>query len=206
MVDMVLDTNKATLMKEYAKVTERTEDLICLTMNENPVQYEELTGINIPTVARLGTEGVVYTEIKYRRLTVTNPVKYVADCVVLIDGVLYESFSVRFTAEEDFLGLFTEEVKEETENSEYNARLREFFDMTPQSIAEWIMENEPDVWSKFKSLILENMGRDDVPGNIESDIVDNYLESEPLDAMERAMKYADNDNLRNIAKNIIDEL
>ena len=206
MVDMVLDTNKATLMKEYAKVTERAEDLICLTMNENPVQFEELTGVNIPTVARLGTEGVVYTEIKYRKLTVLNPVKYVADCVVLIDGVLYESFSVRFTAEEDFLGLFTEEVKEETENSEYNARLREFFDMTPRSISEWIAENEPETWNAIKNIVFEDMDKDDVPGNIEDAIVDNYLESKPLDAMERAMEYANNDDLRDIAKSIIDKL
>lgn len=204
MKDMVLDSNKATLMKEYAKVTERTEDLICLTMNENPVQFEELTGINIPTVARLGTEGVVYTEIKYRKLTVVNPVKYVADCVVLIDGVLYESFSVRFTAEEDFLGLFTEEVKEETEEKELT--VKELFSKPASEIIDYLEDNNITVWDSIKTHIFDDMDKDDVPGNIQQDIIDQYLEDEPFDAMERAMNYADNDNLRDIAKEIIDRL
>lgn len=202
MTDMILDSNKVTLMKEYAEVKGRTEDSVFLVMTENPVQFSEITELDIPTIARIGEN---YTlEIQYKRLTEGNPVKYVADCLVYVDGLLYDGFTTRFTAEEDFLGFFTEEVKEGTEEKELT--VKELFSRSAVEIIDYLRDNNFTVWDSIKSEIFDDMDRDDVPGSIERDIVDDYLESEPLDAMERAMNYADSEDLRDVVKEIIDKL
>ena len=202
MKEMVLDSNKVALLKEYAEVSGCTTDRIFLAMTEHPVQFSEITELDVPTIARIGEH--YNLEVQYAHLTVTSPEKYVADCLVYIDGLLYDGFTTRFTAEEDFLGLFTQEVKEVTEEKELT--VKELFSKSASEIIDYLKDNNFTVWDSIKSMIFDDMDADDVPGNIESDIVDRYLESESVDAMERAMKYADSEDVRDIAKEIIDEL
>lgn len=204
MKDMVLDSNKVALLKEYAKVTERTEDLICMTMTDNPVQFEELTGINIPTVARLGSDGIVCTEIKYRRCTLLLPLKYIAECNVIIDGLLHESLTTRFTAEEDFLGFFTEEVKDETEEKEMT--VKELFSKSADEIIDYIEDHNFTVWDSIKSHIFDDMDKDDVPGNVEQDIVDEYIENNYDEVFDKILDNCSSSDLYDYAHKIIDRL
>ena len=72
--------------------------------------------------------------------------------------------------------------------------------------AQTLMSDFKDLQMKLVHASRDDMDKDDIPGNIEQDIISDYLTGEPLDAMTRALDYADRDNMRDIAKDIIDRL
>jgi hypothetical protein len=199
MKDMVLDSNKVALLKEYAKVTERTEDLICMTMTDNPVQFEELTGINIPTVARLGSDGIVCTEIKYRRCILLLPVKYIAECNVIIDGLLHESLTTRFTAEEDFLDLFSKEEKADTS-------LENFFNDNLENVVRKLRETYPDVVENIEQNVISNICDYDLEDSDKEYFAESYIEDNPVSSVETAESYLSDEDKKRFICDWVDEL
>ena len=174
---------------------ERAEDLIFLDMTENPVQFSEVTGLDIPTIARIWEHYIL--EVQYTHLTVTLPVKYVAKCLVFIDGLLYDGLTTCFTAEEDFLELFENKDRKE-DNHDYKASLKEFFDMSTESVIDWIKENEEEVWEGIKESIISNIDSDELDEGMKENIADSWIEDNPNGAVEKAEDYLCCDDMKDI--------
>lgn len=192
-----LTEEKAKILRDYAKIVEKEEGCEKLYLHMDVVPYCELLDLNADTVTRLSKENNVYGDIAYTKVTEEGTVKYITVCHTYVDNEQIVQWNEEFSNETDILGLFAK-------NGEMT--LTEFFNQTSDKIADYIKENDPDLWQELREGIITDLDESDLTDGLKEDCGVSWVRENTDDAFDICIRESSSYDLREKVKEIIDEL
>lgn len=192
-----LTEEKAKILRDYANIIEKEQGCEKLYLHMDVVPYCELLDLNADTVTRLSKENNVYGDIAYTKVTEEGTVKYVTVCHTYVDNEQIVQWNEEFSNETDILGLFAK-------NGEMT--LTEFFNQTSDKIADYVKENDPDLWQELREGIITDLEESDLTDGLKEDCGKSWVYENIDDAFDICIRESNDYELRERAKEIIDSL
>lgn len=186
--------------KENFRVSRTGERIVFIySGNISAETYCAFVSLDYQTLVHLGV--ISYTvEYDYDRDTR----EYVLHCHTFIDSVLNEKLSFELTDEEDWLELFRLselEKKEETEDT-----LKAFLSKTSDEIADYLKENEMDLWQELRQNIINELEADDLLDGLKEEVAEDWISENSNSAFHSALGHMGSCEIRDALKDAIDEL
>lgn len=192
-----LTEEKAKILKDFAKIIEKEKDCEKLYLHMDVTPYCELLDLNADTVTRLSKENNVYCNIAYTKVTEEGTVKYYTVCYTYVDNEQIVQWNEEFCNDTDILGLFAK-------NGEKT--LTEFFNQTSDKIADYIKENDPDLWQELRQNIINGLEEDDLLEDLKEDVGKNWVYCNTDIALDICFREMSNYDLKDKVKDFIDSL
>ena len=192
-----LTEEKAKILRDYANIIEKEPGCEKLYLRMDAVPYCELLDLNADTVTRLSKENNVFGDIAYTKVTEEGTVKYVTVCHTYVDNEQIVQWNEEFSNETDILGLFAK-------NGEMT--LTEFFNQTSDKIADYIKENDPDLWQELREGIVTDLEESDLTDCLKEDVGKGWVYCNTDIALDICFREMSNYDLKEKVKDFIDSL
>lgn len=157
-------------VKDYAKVTEKEDGKVYLTMNENLTYYCKLLELDYLTLARIGD---VYGDMCYEKL---EDGTYKLTCNTYFNKEQRESLSGIFFMDSDVLGYF-----EKAESVD------DYMNGDPDVVVERLERDFPDIYDAIALKVKDNLEPDDIPDNLKSEVAYDWICYNPNEAFDKAV-------------------
>ena len=163
---------KIGMVKDYAKVTEKTDGKVFLTMNEDLFTYCRLLELDYNTMIKFGD---VYGDMCYEKL---EDGTYKLTCKTLVNQEEKESCSGIFFMDSDVLGYF--------ENAE---SVDDYMDGDPDVVIERLERDFPDIYNAIVEKERNaNLTPDDIDDNLKTEVAHDWIAYNPNEAFDCAVE------------------
>ena len=177
---------KIGMVKDYAKVTEKTDGKVFLTMNENLGFYCKLLELDYDTMIKFGD---IYGDMCYKKL---EDGTYKLTCKTFINSEEKESCSGIFFMDSDVLGYF--------ENAE---SVDDYMGGDTDVVVERLERDFPDVYNAIAEKVKDNLEPDDIPESLKSEVAHDWIAYNPNEAFDCAVENLGNSDLADCMCDVI---